>query len=65
MDRDLQQLLETFIDDGSLSAVLDNLAMVCFAKAAHLQSNWQDGTSAKAWDDAGGMIAKLASKIDL
>jgi hypothetical protein len=65
MDTELQQQLETVVDEHTLSSVLDNLALVCFAKSEHLQANWQDKNTAAAWDKAGGMIAKLASKIDV
>jgi hypothetical protein len=62
---DLFQQLEASIDEHGLAAVLDNLALVCFAKAEHLQSNWQDAHTAVAWSAAGDLIAGISAKIDL
>jgi hypothetical protein len=66
MQSNLKDALETLVDEcGGLSVVLDALAEVCHDKSEHLQSNWGDKNTAKAWSEAGGRIAKLASKIDL
>ncbi len=65
MNTNLQELLETMVDEHGLAVVLDALAMVAFEKAEHARANWQDRRTAEAWEDAGGRIAKLASKCDL
>jgi hypothetical protein len=64
-DSELQNALEALVDQHSMTDVLDALAMVAFAKAEHLKSNWQDAQTAKVWEGIAGKIAKLASKCDL
>jgi len=50
--QDLADILEQQIDRYTLTVVLDALEEVCFMKAQHLEENWQDKASAKAWHDA-------------
>jgi hypothetical protein len=42
--------LERLIDTCSLAEVLVALDVICGDKADHLRTNWQDNTSARAWD---------------
>jgi len=44
--------LERMIDEHGLQAVLDALTDICWGKAEHLRTNWQDAASAKGWDRA-------------
>jgi hypothetical protein len=55
--QDLQEALESMIDDTSLTDVLNALVSVCGDKAEHLLSNWQDPMAAKCW-------AKMATAIE-
>jgi hypothetical protein len=54
--------LETLVDNLGLDHVLDALATVCFEKAGHLESNWQDSASARLWRRAGKSIDTLTNK---
>lgn len=47
---DVPEILECLVDKYGLSAVVDNLSIVCGNKAQHLRENWQDNSSAKLWD---------------
>lgn len=47
---DLDMVIEEAIDAGGISAVIDALVRVCFEKAEHLRSNWQDNVSARSWE---------------
>jgi hypothetical protein len=49
MDTTLETALEQLVDANSLSAVVDALQSVAYAKAEHLESNWQDRQAAKHW----------------
>jgi hypothetical protein len=49
--------LEQLIDKIGLSEVLQLLADVCYAKADHIETNWQDYRLAKLWE-------KAAAKLD-
>lgn len=53
--------LEAIVDRTSLSAVLESLAYVCSEKAEHLLTNWQDETSADAWERCITPLDDLAS----
>ena len=58
----LEYVLEELIDKESLSTVLDTLASICFGKAEHLATNWQDTESAKAWTKIGNTVFTCADK---
>lgn len=55
--------LETLIDQWSLRVVCEMLAEICADKADHLQTNWQDSPSARAWQQYGGQLNRLAGKL--
>ena len=48
-DTNLQDQLEALIDKHGIGRVLDNLSEVCYLKAEHLESNWQDSAAARQW----------------
>lgn len=52
----LAQQLEALIDRHGLVCVLNNLAFIADEKAQHLECNWQDKNSAKAWTRAAKRI---------
>ncbi len=56
-----QDIIEEILDHTSLEEFLRHLAAVCYAKAAHIQENWQDDYSAKIWDQAGGRAEAQAN----
>lgn len=45
----LQDTLETLIDSNTLHDVIEALESVCYAKAGHIEENWQDATTAQPW----------------
>ena len=57
-DRDV---LETFIDQHSLAVVLDALADIAYAKADHVQTNWQDDVLESAWIAVGGKLSRTSA----
>lgn len=58
-DRDA---LEAILDRYSVRAVLEALAGICFDKADHVRTNWQDDITARAWDRDAKAIDKLSPK---
>ena len=62
--QEAQDRLEEILDAIGVSETMVNLAAVCFAKADHLRSNWQDERTAKAWDALGRRVDTL-SKVAL
>ena len=52
-DLELENDLEAMVDKTDLATVLSALAMVCFQKAEHIRSNWQDRVMASEWERAG------------
>lgn len=57
-----QLALEVLIDAHGLSKVLEALATICHGKAEHLESNWQDAITAKAWTRAAGMLETVSCR---
>lgn len=57
------ETIEAMIDHSTLAEVLDVIGTICHEKAAHLESNWQDPTSAKHWRDSGNDIARLSARF--
>lgn len=65
MNGQAKDALETLIDAYSLSEVLHALECICFDKAEHLRSNWQDADTARVWERAGTRIASHANTISI
>lgn len=59
-----QDTLENLIDSMGLSYVLHALEQVCYEKADHLRSNWQDEKAAKAWERDARKLDTLANKLE-
>jgi hypothetical protein len=52
---------EQLVDKHSMAEVLLALFHICHDKAEHLQSNWQDRNSAKAWKHIAKKISAAQS----
>jgi hypothetical protein len=63
MKEDITETLEQMIDAHGLTHVVTGLSLVCSEKAEHLRVNWQDRTSAKAWDADAKTLEKAARLI--
>lgn len=59
----LETVLEPIIDESSLEEVLQVLVNICDEKANHIRKNWQDHTTANAWDKDAWTIKQIISKI--
>lgn len=55
--------LEQLIDCYGLPRLLAELAEIAYAKAEHVQTNWQDTALASQWTSIGGKLAKLGHNI--
>lgn len=53
----LEVVLENLIDRHEIDVVLEKIAEVCFLKAEHLNSAWDDASGAHQW-------IKLARKLN-
>lgn len=58
----LTDLLENLVDDVSLDYLLSALAQVCYAKADHVLSNWQDQKLSKTWERCGVACDRAADQ---
>jgi hypothetical protein len=56
--------LEGLVDRTSLAEVLFALGEICFGKAEHLETNWQDRNAAKAWERAGKRLDSVTVAVD-
>jgi hypothetical protein len=61
---ELAAAIEDLVDSSSLHAVLGALASTAYAKADHLQSEWQDATAARVWTRIGTKIERVASAAE-
>ena len=57
---DISSQLEAILDSSKLSTVVQALGEICFAKAEHLQSNWQDRELAHIWERAGNKLVNAS-----
>lgn len=55
--------IEKMIDKSSLNYILEVISAICFDKAEHVRSNWQDEPLAIDWEHDGNEIQKLTEKI--
>jgi hypothetical protein len=51
------ETMETLIDRHGLDNVLDIISEVCYLKAEHLRTNWQDEVSAEYWNKMGQLVS--------
>lgn len=56
--------LEQYIDKYGLSETLSHISDVCYSKAEHLRSNWQDENSASVWEKDAKKIMALSVKVE-
>jgi len=61
-EEELREEVEQSIDMNSLQFWLQELATICYEKASHIESEWQDKALARDWNTAGDAIINLASK---
>jgi len=59
-----QDRIEQVVDSWNVETVLLMLETVCYEKAEHLRTNWQDPTTAKQWERCAARIARCAHAID-
>jgi len=60
MDSKLMTDLEEMVDKRGLQAVLEELAIVCQAKAEHIEYAWQDFGTASNWEKLARGLDKIA-----
>lgn len=56
--------LESIIDGQGLAETLRQLEQICYEKAGHIETNWQDFGLAKVWTVMGGKVAYSAAKVE-
>jgi hypothetical protein len=59
--KEFDSLLEDMIDETSLVEVISTMSSICFGKAEHIRSNWQDENLAKLWDRAAKVLDTLSN----
>lgn len=61
---EIEYQLEILIDEVGLTSVLEMISGICYDKAEHLRSNWQDSAAAKQWEKDGAEIQILSCTVD-
>lgn len=60
MPETLQSKMESLLDAYGLTEMINALITVCYDKADHVRTNWQDENMGKAWD----YTARQLDKVD-
>jgi hypothetical protein len=55
--------LEALVDKYAIDGVASVLEQICYAKAEHVRSNWQDENLAKEWESAAKILDRAALKL--
>jgi hypothetical protein len=58
-----QDQLEQIVDRVGLKNVIETLAIICDLKADHILSNWQDSSTASAWQRNTKVLDTAAARI--
>ncbi|MBD2359356.1 hypothetical protein H6G41_33055 [Tolypothrix sp. FACHB-123] len=59
MHKEYMEVLETLIDQLTLSAILEMSERICHKKAENLRTHWQDEAAAKRWEKAARQIEQI------
>jgi hypothetical protein len=57
------EILESLVDQHDVDGLLEMLALVCYAKAEYVESNWQNKELADEWDYRGLKVQGLAGQL--
>lgn len=57
------ETLERVIDAYDLPSVLEAIDQICIEKAQHIRENWQDESTARAWDRMGSFVDTAARQV--
>ena len=49
--------LEIIVDKNNIDVVLEALEDICYLKAEHLRTNWQDEITAQGWEELGSKLS--------
>lgn len=55
--------LEALVDKYAIDGVASVLEQICYEKAEHVRTNWQDENLAKEWERAGKILNRAALKL--
>ena len=61
--KNVAEVLEAAVDKIPMRIVLNRLAEICYAKAEHIESNWQDHRLATDWTKLGERIEKTVQMV--
>jgi len=56
----MSAMLEAMMDKTSVETVADALREICYAKAQHVEENWQDSNLGLLWDKVGRKFDGIA-----
>jgi hypothetical protein len=64
MEARVLEVLEKLVDAHGLHGVLEALREVCYNKANHIASNWQDTALANVWDSWAKSLDHTAARAE-
>jgi hypothetical protein len=57
---DIVEGLESILDSSKLNLTVEALGVICWRKADHIRSNWQDEELAMKWERAGNKLVAVS-----
>lgn len=57
------ETLESILDQSNINEVVKMLGRICYEKADHARSNWQDEDLAKAWERNGSLLGTVEARL--
>ena len=60
LTQEQQDTLESILDSATLEDVFDSPDNICYEKANHLRTNWQEEAMGKAWEKAGAKVGGIS-----
>ena len=61
---EIRDIIEEYIDKESVSDALMLIQEICFLKAEHIATNWQDEQLALDWEKTGNIIGQSIPKLE-
>jgi hypothetical protein len=56
---EVKHLMEEFMDKEGLAQLIQLVAEICYEKAEHVLTNWQDENLAKLWEKDAKLLVRV------
>jgi FixJ family two-component response regulator len=63
MTDNLYDRLEKLIDESSLQEVIERIVHICYEKAEHVRTNWQNEALARIWEHNASKLERIPARL--